>query len=212
MTAFENPKARWSQRFATDEYIFGLQSNAYLQAQQAHLAKGRTLAVADGEGRNGVWLAEQGHDVHTFDFVESAVQKSLKLASQRKVTVHAVCCDWTAFDWTPNTYDNVVGIFFQFLGPDERSEMFEKMHQALKPSGTLLIQGYSAEQLRYNTGGPGKLDHLYDEALMLESFKGYEVLDLRTYVQEIHEGSAHSGMSGLLGFVGRKPGQPSTKP
>jgi cyclopropane fatty-acyl-phospholipid synthase-like methyltransferase len=205
MSAFENPKARWEQRFATDEYIFGDQCNDYLLNQKAHLIQGQTLAVADGEGRNGVWLAQQGHEVRSFDFVESAVQKALKLADQRKVKLRADCCDWIDFEWSRQTYDNVVGIFFQFLGPQERTQMFEKMHLALKPGGTLLIQGYSKAQLQYNTGGPGKLDHLYDEDLMLESFKGYEVLDLRTYVQEIREGSAHCGVSGLIGFVGRKP-------
>jgi cyclopropane fatty-acyl-phospholipid synthase-like methyltransferase len=210
MNTFENPQSRWSQRFATEEYIFGLEANAYLQAQHSHLIKGRTLAIADGEGRNGVWLAEQGHQVRTFDFIEAAVQKARKLAQQRQVKLDAVCCDWRDFDWAPNAYDNVVGIFFQFLGPEERTQMFRKMDQTLKPGGILLIQGYSKEQMQYHTGGPGKIDHLYDEALIQESFASYEWLDLQTYVQEIHEGCAHSGLSGLLGFVGRKPTLSST--
>jgi len=206
MSAFENPKARWSQRFATEDYIFGLQANAYLRAQIGHLTPGRTLAIADGEGRNGVWLAEQGHRVESFDFIEAAVTKAQKLAAERGVSLQAVCCDWESFDWRPACYDNVVGIFFQFLGPQERARMFEKIHQTLKPGGTLLLQGYSTAQLKYNTGGPGKLDHLYDEALLLQSFPGYTVLDLQTYEAEIHEGQAHAGMSGLVGYVARKPG------
>ena len=205
MSAFENPKARWSQRFATEDYIFGLQPNAYLRAQIAHLTPGRTLAIADGEGRNGVWLAEQGHRVESFDFIEAAVTKAQKLATERGVSLQAVCSDWESFDWRPACYDNVVGIFFQFLGPQERARMFEKIHQTLKPGGTLLLQGYSTAQLKYNTGGPGKLDHLYDEALLLQSFPGYTVLDLQTYEAEIHEGQAHAGMSGLVGYVARKP-------
>ncbi len=205
MSAFENPKARWTQRFATDEYIFGLNANLYLQSHVAQLKSGSVLAIADGEGRNGVWLAERGFEVHSFDFVDSAVQKARKLAKQREVKLNAMCCDWQEFDWSFNSYDNIVGIFFQFLGPRERLQLFDKMHQTLKPGGTLLIQGYSKEQMQYNTGGPGKLDHLYDENLLLDSFKGYEILDLKTYVQEIQEGRAHSGMSGLLGYIGRKP-------
>jgi cyclopropane fatty-acyl-phospholipid synthase-like methyltransferase len=205
MSAFENPKARWSQRFATEDYIFGLQANAYLRAQIGHLTPGRTLAIADGEGRNGVWLAEQGHRVESFDFIEAAVIKAQKLAAERGVSLQAVCCDWESFDWRPACYDNIVGIFFQFLGPQERVRMFEKIHQTLKPGGTLLLQGYSTAQLKYNTGGPGKLDHLYDEALLLQSFPGYTVLDLQTYEAEIHEGQAHAGMSGLVGYVGRRP-------
>lgn len=180
MAAFENPLQRWSQRFATDAYIFGEQPNEYLRTHHAHLKKGRTLAIADGEGRNGVWLAAQGHQVDSFDFVEAAVVKAQKLALTQNVSVHAVCCDWQQFDWRAQTYDNVVGIFFQFLGPDERRKMFEKIDLALKPGGTLLIQGYSTKQLEYNTGGPGKLDHLYDEALLMNAFPGYHILDLQT--------------------------------
>ena len=85
MSGFENPQARWSQRFQTDDYIFGVQPNAYLRAQSPHLKPGRTLAIADGEGRNGVWLAEQGHAVDSFDFIEAAVSKARKLAAERRL-------------------------------------------------------------------------------------------------------------------------------
>jgi cyclopropane fatty-acyl-phospholipid synthase-like methyltransferase len=204
MTGFNNPKERWSQRFQTEDYIFGEMPNEYLVSQRAQLKSGKVLAIADGEGRNGVWLAQQGFDVDTFDFIESAVDKASKLASSRNVKVNAVCSDWQNFDWKPASYDNIVGVFFQFVGPEERAQIFEKMDLALKPDGVLLIQGYSTEQLKYNTGGPGKLDHLYDEAILRDAFPAYEVLDMRVYEAEIHEGSAHKGMSGLLGFVGRK--------
>ena len=108
MSSFENPKARWVQRFSTDEYIFGRQPNDYLFQKSGHLTVGRTLAIADGEGRNGVWLAEQGHKVDSFDFVDEAVQKAKRLAFDRQVTIHASCCDWQDFDWKPETYDNVL--------------------------------------------------------------------------------------------------------
>ena len=205
MTAFENPKARWTQRFQTDDYIFGLQPNEYLRSQSAHLPPGRTLSIADGEGRNGVWLAEQGHGVDSFDFIPTAVAKAQKLARERNVAIHAVCCDWADFDWRDQTYDNVVGVFFQFLDPDERARVFAHIDRVLKPGGTLLLQGYATGQLKYNSGGPGKLDHLYDEALILSAFPGYQCIDLRTYEAEIHEGQAHAGQSALLGYVGRKP-------
>ena len=204
MTGFNNPKERWSQRFQTEDYIFGEMPNEYLVSQLSQLKSGKVLAIADGEGRNGVWLAQQGFDVDSFDFIESAVDKANKLAYARNVNVNAVCSDWQNFDWKPASYDNIVGVFFQFVGPEERAQIFEKMDLALKPGGVLIIQGYSTEQLKYNTGGPGKLDHLYDEAILRDAFPAYEVLDMRVYEAEIHEGSAHKGMSGLLGFVGRK--------
>ena len=205
MTGFSNPKERWSQRFETKEYIFGEIPNKYLVSQRYQLKSGKVLAIADGEGRNGVWLAEQGLQVDSFDFIESAVTKAQKLASSRGVEVNAMCSDWQSFDWKPSEYDNVVGIFFQFVEPEGRAEIFKKIDQVLKPGGVLILQGYSTKQMDYNTGGPGKIDHLYDADLLRNSFKNYEVIVLQVYEAEIHEGTAHKGMSGLVGYVARKP-------
>jgi hypothetical protein len=98
----------------------------------------------------------------------------------------------------------MVAVFIQFVGPAERFELFRRMDEALKPGGLLLIQGYSPEQLNYNTGGPGKLENLYTEEFLLEAFPHYRVLDSRTYTEVIEEGTAHSGLSGLIGFAAIK--------
>ena len=166
---------------------------------------GTALAVADGEGRNGVWLAQQGLEVDAFDFSENALRKAQALAQSRQVAVNWVHSDWQSFDWRPAHYDNVVGIFFQFATPEERSTLFARMLDSLKPGGTLIIQGYTPRQLDFNTGGPGKLAHLYDESLMLDAFGDLDILDLRTYEAEMAEGTGHQGMSGLLGLTARKP-------
>lgn len=205
MATFTNPLERWQHRFDIEGYLFGEQPNAYLARQQRHLQPGSALSVADGEGRNSVWLAKQGLQVDAFDFSSNAVIKAHQLAQAHQVQVNFQCSDWQSFAWPQARYDNVVGIFFQFAGPDQRAQLFARMDRCLKPGGVLVIQGYSTEQLRFNTGGPGELDHLYDEALMRASFPGYEVLDLQTYEASIAEGSAHNGMSGLLGFVAKKP-------
>lgn len=205
MSTFNNPQATWNQRFAGGPYLFGEAPNAYLQAQAAHLAPGTALAVADGEGRNGVWLARQGLQVDAFDFSDNAVRKAHALAAKHRVALNGVCRDWQSFDWQLAHYDNIVGIFFQFATPDERACLFQRMDASLKPGGTLIIQGYSPRQLDFNTGGPGKLAHLYDEALMLDAFGHLNILDLRTYETDISEGTGHKGMSGLLGLTARKP-------
>jgi cyclopropane fatty-acyl-phospholipid synthase-like methyltransferase len=186
--------------------VFGQAPNAYLESQAAHLTPGNALAVADGEGRNGVWLAEQGLQVDAFDFSDIALRKAQALAQSRQVKVNWECSDWQSFDWQPAHYDNVVGIFFQFATPEERTQLFARMLSSLKPGGTLIIQGYTPRQLDFNTGGPGKLAHMYDEALMLDAFGELDILDLRTYEAEITEGTGHQGMSGLLGLTARKPG------
>lgn len=205
MSAFNDPQHTWNQRFAAEHYVFGETPNAYLQSQAPHLVPGTALSVADGEGRNGVWLAEQGLQVDAFDFSDIAIRKANSLAQKRQVHIHCVCSDWQSFDWRPAHYDNVVGIFFQFATPEERSQLFERMLDSLKAGGTLIVQGYTPRQLDFNTGGPGKLAHLYDEALMLDAFGHLDILDLRTYEAEISEGTGHHGMSGLLGLTARKP-------
>ena len=198
MSGFANPQEMWDKRFSTPDYVFGEQPNVFLAAQ-AHLLKpGVALAVADGEGRNSVWLAKQGMQVDAFDFSAPAIAKANALAEKHKVNVHLSCCAWQAFEWRHAHYDLVAGIFFQFATPDERAQLFEKMHQSLKPGGLMIIQGYGKNQLTYNTGGPGKLDHLYDEALLRDAFAGYEVLVCETYETTLHEGAGHHGMSALV--------------
>ena len=205
MSTFQNSQNTWNQRFAAEHYIFGEAPNAYLQSQTAHLVPGKALAIADGEGRNGVWLAQQGLEVDAFDFSENAIRKAQALAHSRQVKVNFVCSDWQSFGWPVTHYENVVGIFFQFATPEERTELFARMVASLKPGGTLIIQGYTPRQLDFNTGGPGKLPHLYDENLMRDAFGDLDMLDLRTYEADITEGTGHQGMSGLLGLTARKP-------
>ena len=205
MTDFTDPQTVWNQRFSTPDYLFGEEPNAFLASQAPTLGQGRALALADGEGRNSVWLAQQGFAVDAFDFSAPAVIKAKALAEKRAVSVNFQCCDWQSFNWRPAQYDLVAGIFFQFAGPQQRDVLFQKMDHALKPGGILLVQGYSKDQLKYNTGGPGKLDHLYDEALLKQAFAGYEVLVSQTYEAVLEEGSRHIGTSALVGFVARKP-------
>ena len=204
MTQFNNPLARWNERFSCENYLFGKQPNRYLLEKIALLRKGKALSIADGEGRNSVWLATQGFEVDAFDFSPVAIEKAQKLAHAHQVRVNFHCSDWQNFDWKPEQYDAIVGIFFQFADPESRTKLFEKLNFALKPGGTLIIQGYGKSQMQYKSGGPGILENLYDEELLLSSFSSYKTLDLRTYLEEVDEGPGHSGMSALVGFVGQK--------
>ena len=205
MTQFNNPLARWNERFSTQRYLFGEKPNRYLAEKTALLKKDKALSIADGEGRNSVWLASQGFEVDAFDFSPVAIEKAKNLAAAQHVNVNFQCSDWQSFDWKANHYDTIAGIFFQFADPTSRLQIFEKLNAALKPGGTLIIQGYGLEQMQFKTGGPGILENLYDEALLLASFKDYKILDLKTYQEEVNEGPGHSGMSALVGYVGEKP-------
>ena len=202
---FFQSAATWDQRYSDPDFVFGTEPNAYLADQAGRLQPGgRALAVADGEGRNSVWLARQGLLVDAFDISPVGVEKARRLASDAGVDVAhhvASCDDWA---WREEAYDYVVAIFVQFADPDMRDRLFVNMARALKPGGLLVLQGYTPRQLEYKTGGPGVLSHLYTEDMLKSAFAGLRIVDLRSYDALLAEGSRHSGMSALVGMVARK--------
>jgi cyclopropane fatty-acyl-phospholipid synthase-like methyltransferase len=197
---------RWQQRYAAPGYLFGTAPNAFLAAHAHLLPKhGTALAIADGEGRNGVFLAEQGLDVLSVDLSPLAQEKAKKLAAERGVRLRTEQADLTAWTWPEAAYDVVAAIFFQFATPEERERIFAGIKRALKPGALLLLEGYTPKQLDYKTGGPSKIENLYTLALLEKSFADFAPLDIREYDAEIAEGEHHVGMSALIDLIGRKP-------
>ena len=199
-----DPK-RWESRFSQEGYLFGTAPNAFLKAQAHRLRPGLdVLSVADGDGRNGVWLAEQGLNVHSVDFSPTALKKAQALAKARGVTIRAELADLFTWAWPTEAYDVIVVIFIQFAPPAERKRMFEGMKQALKPGGLLIMEGYGPKQLDYGTGGPRLIDWLYTRALLEEAFSDFVSIEIDEYETELDEGARHKGMSALIDFIGRK--------
>lgn len=197
---------RWETRFAVPEYAFGKEPNYFLAACKPLLPRsGRALAVADGEGRNGVWLAEQGLDVLSIDFSPSAQRKAKALAAERAVSVAFVETDVHAWDYPQSAFDVVVEIFTQFSPPHERERKWAGMRRALKPGGLLIIQGYTPKQLDYGTGGPKEKENLYTRSLLEDTFRGFTDMCIVEEEREIWEGTSHGGMSAVIGLTARKP-------
>jgi cyclopropane fatty-acyl-phospholipid synthase-like methyltransferase len=202
-----NPASIWDERYAGEEYHFGTEPNAFLVSQQSLLQPGMScLAVADGEGRNGVWLAEQGLDVLSVDSSPVALEKARQLAQKRGVSAKCEQVDLTQWSWGENRFDVVAAIFIQFAPPGLREQMFAHIKCCLKPGGLLLLQGYTPRQLHYRTGGPSQAENLYTETLLREAFADMEIIELREHDDIISEGAGHSGMSALIDLVARKPG------
>ena len=205
MTGNNSEFDRWQARFAAPGYLFGTAPNTFLKSQAYLLRKGeRSLAIADGEGRNGVFLAEQGLDVLSVDFSPLAQEKVRKLAAARGVTLRVEQADITTWTWAPAAFDVVVAIFIQFSKPPERAEIFAGIKRTLKPGGLLLLQGYGLKQLDYKTGGPSDAPRLYTREILQDAFGDFSALDIREYDSEIDEGERHVGMSALIDLVGRK--------
>ncbi len=198
----------WSKRYrdAGEDYLFGVAPNRFLEAHRHFLTAGASaLSVADGEGRNSVWLAEQGLAVTALEISPVALAKAAKLASGRQVVVDFVRADIMAMDWPVAAFDIVVGIFIQFVGPTEREMLFTRLKRAVKPGGLLLLHGYTPQQLAYRTGGPSAVENLYTEALLRDAFADFELLVLREYEDELTEGSGHRGRSAVIDLIARRP-------
>lgn len=195
----------WDERYAGGEYFYGTRPNAFMVSQHHLLKPGmKCLAVADGEGRNGVWLVEQGLKVLSVDSSAVAASKADTLAQQKGVKLDFEVADLLNWEWGENRYDVVVAIFIQFATPEQRTQLFSSIKKCLKPGGLLLLQGYTPRQLEYKTGGPSQAENLYTEAMLRTAFTDMEIMHLQEHDSEIDEGTGHKGMSALIDLVARK--------
>ena len=196
----------WDARFSGDGYLFGTEPNRFLVSCRGLLGeRGRVLCVADGEGRNSVWLAAQGFGVDAFDPSPVGVLKARRLAAERGVSVRFEIADVDEWRWPAQTYDAVAAIFIQFAPPPLRRQLFDRIAGALRPGGLLLLQGYRVEQLTYGTGGPPIAELLYTETQLRAELSAFTIERLVSYDAVIEEGSGHSGMSALIDVVARRP-------
>jgi SAM-dependent methyltransferase len=197
---------RWEARYSAPDYVFGKEPNYFLVKCKPLLPPtGRVLAVADGEGRNSVWLAEQGLDVHAIDFSPTAQDKARALARECGVNVIFELADVHNWTYPEAAYDVVCEIFTQFSTLTERVLKWAGMRKALKPGGLLIIQGYTRKQLVYGTGGPKQLDQLYTRPMLEKAFAGFQHMVFTEEELEMHEGTSHSGISAVIGLTCQKP-------
>ncbi|MHC0054352.1 SAM-dependent methyltransferase [Actibacterium sp. D379-3] len=195
----------WNERFAGQGYVFGTEPAAFLRRAGPWLVPGQTaLSVADGEGRNSVWLAQQGLRVTAMDGAPNAVAKARALAAARDVSVDFQVGDIAEWDWGAVQYDVVVAVFIQFAGPALRDRIFAGLDRALKPGGLLLLHGYAPRQVGYGTGGPPMVENMYTTDLLAARFAGYDIHRLADYDAELAEGTAHSGTSALIDLIATK--------
>ena len=201
MSEFE----RWESRYAGADYAFGKEPNYFLASCKRLLPKsGRVLVVADGEGRNDVWLAEQGLDVLSIDFSPAALRKARALAAEHHVTVTFQQADVHTWDYPDDSFDVVVEIFTQFSSPPERAMKWTGMRRALKPGGLLIIQGYTPKQLTFGTGGPKQVENLYTRAMLERAFCDLRNMKILEEEREIYEGTSHGGMSAVINLTAMK--------
>jgi 2-polyprenyl-3-methyl-5-hydroxy-6-metoxy-1,4-benzoquinol methylase len=195
----------WDQRYSSSDFMFGTEPNRYLQSQAWQLRPGMTaLSVADGEGRNGVWLAQQGLDVLSIDLSAVGLAKAAQLALQRGVPLKTEQCNLLTWDWPVAAFDVIASIFVH-LPTTQREIVHGKMASALKPGGLLILESYNPCQLTRSSGGPSNIDMLSTPQTLQHEFATLTTIELLEGIALLDEGPLHSGISEVVRLLARKP-------
>ncbi len=194
----------WNERYASAEYVYGTEPNDFLALHGAKLA-GPVLSLAEGEGRNAVYLASLGLDVLGVDASSVGLEKAHALAARRGLAIRTEVADLA--DYLPGSqrFGAVVSIFAHLPGA-LRARLYPLLVEALLPGGLVVLEAYSERQLSYGTGGPKDADMLMSENKLRAGFAGLEILQLQEIEREVIEGSHHTGLASVVQFIGRKPG------
>ena len=194
----------WNERFSIEDYLFGADpAQALVKLEHYLIPQGDTLVIADGEGRNSVYLASRGFRVTASDSSTVANVKAKALAASQNVEVNYQVEDFFDIDWSAKQYDNIVGIFFQFIPPYKIKQVLRALRTAIKKGGTLLIHGYTPQQIELATGGPKDVSLMYNKELFEDVFESVEILVNKEYQIKLSEGSGHKGQSALIDFVAK---------
>ncbi|MCK4903431.1 MAG: class I SAM-dependent methyltransferase [Candidatus Marinimicrobia bacterium] len=195
---------KWDERYGVDEYVYGKEPNLFLKQNYKVIPKGDVLCVADGEGRNGVWLAKQGYSVTSIDFSPKAIEKINSLAKRNNVSIKTICDDLLDYKFGQNKYDGIVSIFAHFK-IEEINKLHHKYFNALKSKGVFLTEVFAKEQLPLKTGGPKDILLLYDTQDIQDSFPTGKIELLKKDVVYLHEGDMHEGKAVVVRAIIRKP-------
>lgn len=193
----------WNDRYADDEFIYGTEPNEFLCEHSSKLV-GPVLSLAEGEGRNAVYLASLGLQVHCVDGSAVGLAKAHRLANSRGVEITTEVADLANFEPAANRYQSVISISAH-LPSGLRCRLYPMIERCLMPNGLFVLEAYSENQVHRNTGGPKDIDMLMTVSKIEREFPNLEPILLREVEREVHEGKVHTGLASVVQFVGRKP-------
>jgi SAM-dependent methyltransferase len=194
----------WDERYSAEGYAYGTEANGFLMAKADLLPTGRILCLGEGEGRNAVWLAEQGHEVTAVDASAVGLRKARGLAAERGVRITTIHADLAHFEIEPEVWDGIVSIFCHLPAP-LRAEVHRRCVAGLRPGGIMLLEAYTPDQVGRGTGGPPTAALMMDAETLRRELAGLELLELEEGEREIHEGAFHNGTGAVVQLVARKP-------
>lgn len=192
----------WNQRYQEENFAYGKAANDFLQSNEFKTGS-KILCLAEGEGRNGVYLAKMGHQITCIDYSESGIQKMQRLAEENNVQLETICADLAEVILEPNTWDGIVLIFGHF--PEElRKYVHKQVYSALKPGGKLVMEAYHKKQLNFKTGGPMSDKLLYSEEELRSDFDAFTSIQIEMVERDVNEGQYHFGKSSVIQVIGLK--------
>lgn len=193
----------WDERYSANHYIYGTEPNTFLAENVAKLPKGKVLCLADGEGRNSVFLAKLGYAVTAVDSSIEGIKKARKLAKQNQVEVTYICADLADFDPGIAQWDGIVSIFCH-VPPGLRTLLHQQIVSSLKPGGILLLEAYTPEQLKLGTGGPPVAELTMTADLLASELSGLKFERLQEFEREVIEGTHHTGTGAVVQAIACK--------
>jgi SAM-dependent methyltransferase len=193
----------WDERYSVEEYVYGKTPNVFLSEMSGKLKKGNVLCLAEGEGRNAVYLARQGFTVTAVDSSSVGLAKADKLARESRVSIQTVVADLADYRIEEGTWDSIVSIFCH-LHRDLRRRLHRDVVAGLTEGGTFLLEAYTPKQLEFGTGGPRSAEYLVELAALEEELAGLEVVHGKELVREVNEGIKHTGEASVVQFLARK--------
>lgn len=194
----------WDERYSAEAYAYGKQPNDFVVEQWGILPKGTVLCLAEGEGRNAVYLAKQGFDVVAVDSSSAGMQKAKKLAAEKNVSIKTIVSDLAEFDFGMEQYDAVVSIFCH-LPVQIRARVHQHVIEAIRPGGVLLLEAYRPEQLKFKTGGPPVAELTMRLEDLKNEIRGLEIIYAVEIEREVREGLYHTGKGAVVQLIARKP-------
>ena len=192
----------WNQRYASDEFAYGTEPNSFL-LQNAKLLTGPVLSLAEGEGRNAVFLASLGLDVLGVDGSDIGLAKAQKLAAARGLTIRTEVADLNTYEPPENFYGSVISISAHLAG-QSRKRLYPLVESSLRPGGIFLLEAYTKSQISRNTGGPKDPDMLMDRAELEQQFPNCDPILSQEIEREVMEGKFHTGLASVVQFIARK--------
>jgi SAM-dependent methyltransferase len=197
-------KTMWDKRYSEPGYAYGTDPNEFLASSLSHLKPGGTvLCLAEGEGRNSVFLAEKGYQVTAIDNSAVGLQKAEQLAADRGVEITTHLADLADYQLPLNSFDAIISIFCH-LPPDIRANLHKQIYGSLKKGGTFLLEGYTPEQLKLGTGGPPQLQLLMEIEDLKTELHQLNFLLAREIKREINEGALHTGFGAVAQLIATK--------